>query len=209
MNVLIADDHAIVREGLKRILADLPGEVVIGEAANGVETCQLVRNRNWDVVLLDINMPGRNGLDTLKVIKDEKPELPVLVLSIYPEDQYALRALKANASGYLAKNSAPELLISAIAKVTQGGKYISETVAQKLAGALSSDVEKLPHETLSDREYEILRAIASGHTLSQIADHLSLSVKTIGTYRSRILQKMKLTNNAELTVYAIKNGLVD
>jgi two-component system, NarL family, invasion response regulator UvrY len=208
INILIADDHAIVREGLKRILADVPDMHVAGEASNGSEALDLVRKNKWDIVLLDISMPGRNGLDVLKLIKDEHPKLPVLMLSIYPEDQYAVRVLKAGASGYLTKESAPSQLVAAIRKVAQGGNYISQALAEKLVAGLQTNTDKNLHESLSDREFEILRLIASGKTLSQIAEQLLLSIKTVSTYRSRILEKMQMQNNAELTNYAIKNGLV-
>ena len=209
IRILIADDHAIVREGLKQIVTDMPDFAVTGEAENGQEVLALVSKGDFDVILLDIAMPGRGGLDTLKQLKGERPELPVLILSMYPEEQYAIRALKAGASGYLTKESAPDELITALKKVTRGGKYISSSLAEKLAFHLEVDTEKLPHETLSHREYQVMNMIAIGKTVTEIADKLSLSVKTISTYRSRILEKMNLKNNSELTYYAIKHGLVE
>ena len=209
IKILIADDHPIVRQGLKQILSEEPDMTVLGEAQNSQEVLELVRKQDWDIVILDITMPGRGGIDVLKELKHERPKLPVLMLSVHPEDQYAVRALKAHASGYMTKDSAPEELVKAIRKILRGGKYISSTLAEKLAFDLETETEKPLHETLSDREYQVLLMIASGKTVSEIAEELSLSVKTIDTYRARILEKMKMKNNAELTHYAIKNGLVD
>ncbi|MBC8394896.1 MAG: response regulator transcription factor [Deltaproteobacteria bacterium] len=209
IKILIADDHAIVREGLKQIVAETSDMVVAGEASNGRQVLDQVRKGDWDLILLDIAMPGRGGLDTLKLLKLEHPKLPVLILSIYPEEQYAMRALKAGASGYLTKESAPEELIAAIRKLSQGGKYISASLAEKLALHLEADPGKPIHETLSDREYQVMLMIGSGKTVKQIADQLSLSVKTISTNRSRALKKMGMNNNAEFIYYAIKHGLVD
>lgn len=209
IRVLIADDHAIVRQGLRQILSDTPDMTVGGEAANGVEVLQKLRSEGpWDVLLLDVAMPGKNGIDTLKQVKTEFPRLPVLVLSMYPEDQYAVRLLKAGAAAYLTKESAPEQLVTAIRTVAAGRRYISPTVAELLAAQLDRDTEQPPHAGLSDREFEILRLLASGLTVSDIATQLSLSVKTVSTYRTRLLTKMQLRNNAELTHYAIRNGLV-
>jgi DNA-binding NarL/FixJ family response regulator len=209
IRVLIADDHAIVRQGLRQILADTSDMEVGGEAANGFEALQKIReDGQWDVVLLDVSMPGKNGIDTLKQIKDERPRLPVLVLSMYPEDQYGIRLLKAGASGYLTKESAPEQLVTAIRTVAAGRKYISPGVAELLADELGRDSDQPLHAALSDREFEIMRLLASGMTPSDIAEQLKLSVKTVSTYRVRLLAKMQLKNNAELTYYAIKNGLV-
>lgn len=210
IRVLIADDHSIVREGLKQILSDTDDLFVAGEAANGVAVMQLVREGNWDVVLMDVSMPDRNGIDALKLIKKEYPRLPVLVLSMHPEEHYAVRALKAGATGYLTKQSAPELLVSAIRQVAAGKKYVSAAVAEELANAiLDDDDERPPHEKLSDREYQTLVMIASGKTPTQIADELNLSVKTVSVYRARLLEKMKMKNNAELTHYGLKHGLVE
>jgi two-component system, NarL family, invasion response regulator UvrY len=209
IKILIADDHPIVRQGFKQVLQDTADLVVADEAGNGQEVLGLVSKKDYDVILLDISMPGKNGLEVLKELKVLNPKIPVLILSIYPEEQYAIRALKAGASGYLTKASAPEELISAIRKVSRGGKFISSSLAEKIAYELDGDSGKAPHETLSDREYQILLMIASGKTVSDIAAEMCLSVKTVSTYRSRIIDKMKLKNNAELTTYAIRNKLVE
>ena len=208
IKILIADDHPIVRKGLKQILAETPNIVVAGEASNGVDVLRKVLKDEYDMVLLDISMPGRDGIDILKELKTLKPNLPVLVLSIYPEDQYAVRVLRAGAYGYLTKESAPEELISAIKTVSVGRRYISPSVAETLVFNLDSNTPKQPHEKLSDREYQVMHLIASGKTVKQISEDLSLSVKTISTYRARILEKMKMTNIPELIRYVIKNGLV-
>ena len=209
LKVLIADDHPVVREGLKQIVTETQDMVVAGEANNGQEVLNKIREGDYDVIVLDITMPGRNGMDVLKQLRSERPRLPVLILSIHSEEQYALRALRAGASGYLTKESAPDELVVAIRKVSWGGKYISSSLAEKLAFKLEVGREQAPHETLSDREYQVMCRIASGKTVMEIARELSLSEKTISTYRSRILEKMKMKNNAELTYYAIKNQLVD
>ncbi|WP_374404065.1 response regulator [Niveibacterium sp.] len=208
IRVLIADDHAIVRQGLRAILSDTTDMIVAGEAENGVRALQLLRDGAWDVVLMDVNMPDRNGIDTLKLVKKEFPKLPVLMLSMHPEEQYAVRALKAGASGYLSKQSAPEQLVLAIRQVASGKKYVSAEVAEQLATAITED-DRAPHERLSDREYQTLCMIASGKTLTQIGEELNLSVKTVSVYRARLLEKMKLKNNAELTHYGLKHGLVE
>ena len=208
IKILIADDHPIVRKGLKQILAETPNIIVAGEANNGAEVLKKVLKNEYDMVLLDISMPGRDGIDTLKELKDLKPNLPVLILSIHSEDQYAMRVLRAGAYGYLTKESAPEELISAIRTVSLGRKYISPSVAEKLVFNLDNNAEKRPHDKLSDREYQVMHMIASGKTVKEISEDLSLSVKTISTYRARILEKMKMKNIAELIRYAIKNGLV-
>ncbi len=208
IKILVADDHAIVCKGLKQIVADTPDIIVAGEAADGQGVLEKVREEEWDLILLDISMPGRGGIDTLKQLKIEKPGLPVLMLSMFPEEQYAIRALKAGASGYLTKESAPEELIQAIRKVSRGGKYISESLSESLASHITTDFEKPIQETLSDREYQVMLMIASGKTVSEIADELSLSVKTISTNRVRALRKMGMKNNAEITHYAVKQGLV-
>ncbi len=209
INILIADDHTIVRKGLKQILAETQDMVVTGEASNGFEVMEKVRSNHYDVLLLDISMPGKSGLDILKELKTEQPKLPVLVLSMYPEEQYAVRVLRAGASGYLTKESAPDELVVAMRKVAQGKKYVSPSLAEKLAVELEADATKPAHEMLSDREYQVLCMIASGKTVGEIAEKLSLSAKTISTYRARILEKMNMKNNAELTHYAIQNKLVD
>jgi two-component system invasion response regulator UvrY len=208
IKILIADDHTIVREGLKQIISDIPGMEVTDEARNGNEALSKIRKGGFDVVLLDISMPGKSGLETLKEIRLEDQTLPVLILTMHPEEQYAIRVLKAGASGYVTKESAPDELITAIRKVTNGGKYISASLAETLVFHLDVDTEKPLHETLSDREYQVLCKISSGNTISEIAKEMTLSVKTISTYRTRILEKMGMKSNAELTYYAIKNELV-
>jgi DNA-binding NarL/FixJ family response regulator len=209
IKILIADDHAIVREGLKQILSESPDLIVIAEASSGQEVLEKISKSDLDLVVLDIAMPGRGGLDILKEIKTQRPRLPVLMLSMYPEEQYAIRVLKSGASGYLTKESAPSELVMAIRQISQGKKYISPSLAEKLAIDLEINPDKMPHEILSDREYQVMCMIASGKTLKEIADGLSLSIKTISTYRSRILEKMNMRTNAEVTHYAIKNNLVD
>lgn len=204
---LIVDDHAIVRKGLKRILEEAPGMRAGGEAANGVEALKMMRTEKWDVVLLDISMPEKNGIDTLKQIMEGNKAARVLILSMYPEDQYAVRLMKAGASGYLTKDAAPEQLVEAIRQVVAGKKYISPTLSELLLLECGNDSAKPLHEILSDREYQVLRLIGSGKTVSEVAEILSLSVKTVSTYRTHILEKMKLRNNAELTYYVIHNGL--
>jgi DNA-binding NarL/FixJ family response regulator len=209
IKILIADDHAIVREGLKRIVAETADMVVADEATSGHEVLEKVRNNEYNVVILDISMPGRGGVDILKQLKGQRPHLPILILSMHPEEQYAVRVLKAGAAGYLTKESAPDELITAIKRVSTGRKYVSSSLAEKLAFDLERDTELPYHETLSDREYQVLCMIASGKRVQEIAEELCLSVKTVSTYRSRILEKMKMKNNAELMRYAIKHGLVD
>ena len=209
IRILIADDHAIFRHGLRQILEENSDMSVDGEASNGQDVLDQIWRNDFDLLLLDINMPGMSGLETLKQLKAQKPKLKVLVLSMYPEEQYAIRALKAGASGYITKASASEELIEAIRKVSQGGKYVSASLAEKLILDFESDIDRLPHELLSDREFEVLCMIASGKTVSQIAEELCLSVKTVSTHRVRILEKMRMKNNAELTNYAIKHELID
>lgn len=209
IKVLIADDHAIVREGLKQILAETKDISVAGEAENGLDAIKLVRQGKGSVLLLDISMPDRNGIEVLKQVRKEFPGIAVLILTMHREDQYAIRSLKAGAAGYLNKQSAPAELVNAIRQVAAGRKYVSPTLAQELANQINEERDIPPHETLSDREFQTLTMIASGKTVSDIARELVLSVKTISMYRSRLLQKMKLRHNAELTHYAIKNRLVD
>jgi DNA-binding NarL/FixJ family response regulator len=205
--ILIADDHTIFREGLKHILAEYPDLIVSDEASNGQEVLEKVWKKEYDILLLDISMPGISGIDVLKQLRTEKPKLAVLVLSMHPEEQYAVRVLKAGASGYLTKESAPDELIHAIRKISQGRKYITSSLAERLAVEVGTDVEKPLHETLSDREYQVLLMIAAGKTMTQIAEEISLSVKTVSSYRARILEKMKMKTNAEIMRYAVMNSL--
>jgi two-component system invasion response regulator UvrY len=208
IKILVADDHPVVRLGLKQLLSEIKDMTVADEATTGQEVLKKVAKNDYDVILLDISMPGRNGLDILHELRSKKPKIPVLVLSIYPEDQYAVRVLKIGAAGYLTKESVPEELINAIRKVSQGRKYISPTLAEKLAADLEFDSEKPVHEYLSDREYQVLCLLSSGKRLKDIAEELDLSIKTISTYRTRILDKMKMKNNAEMIRYALQNKLV-
>ena len=208
IKILIVDDHAVVREGLKQILAATTDMQVAGESKSGNEALQMAQNTSFDLVLLDISMPDRSGLEVLKELRRDDKKLPILMLSMYPEEQYAIRSLKAGANGYLTKESAPEELVAAIRKVSLGGKYISSALAENLACYLDMDTEKSPHQLLSDREYQVMLMIASGKTVSEIGDELNLSVKTISTNRSRALQKMNMKNNSEFTYYAVKEGLV-
>lgn len=208
IRVFVIDDHAIVREGVKQILAETSDMICTGDADNGHEAIRLARKGEFDILLLDLSMPERGGIEILKQIRKEAPEIKVLVLSMHKEDQYAVRTLKAGASGYLNKQSAPDELVVAIREVLAGRKYISKELAQALAEQITGDHQTAPHETLSDREYQTLTMIASGKCVSDIGKELNLSVKTISMYRSRLLQKMKLKNNAELMYYAMKNKLV-
>jgi len=209
MKILIADDHAVVRQGLKQILAEAFKHASFGEAANGQQALERVWKESWDVVILDLTMPGRSGLEVLKEIKQSNPKLPVLILSMHPEDQFAVRLLKAGASGYMTKESAAEELVGAVNKVIRGGTYVSAAFGEKLASFLASNGHALPHENLSDREFLILRLIASGKPVGLIARELSLSVKTVSTYRVRLLEKMSMTNNAQLVQYAFQHRLVE
>ena len=209
IRVLIVDDHAIVRRGLRQIVAETGDIVVNGEAETGSQAIKTARQEDFDVMLLDISLPDKNGIEVLKQIKKEQPKLAVLMLSMHGEREFAVRALKAGASGYLTKQSAPAQLVTAIRHVAAGKKYVSPALAEELANAMGVDIEKPLHETLSDREFQTLRLIASGKTLSGISAELCLSPKTISVYRSRLLEKLKLLNNSELTRYAIKNRLVD
>ena len=208
VKLLIADDHALLRRGLRQIIDENPDFRVVAEAANGNEALRLLREQLVDVVLLDITMPDRNGIDVLKQIRREFGKLPVLMLTMHAEDEFGVRALKAGASGYLTKDAAPALLVSAIRQVAAGRKYISAALAEELAERVGGGITESPHETLSDREFQTLRFIASGKSLSEIAFALSLSPKTISVYRSRLLDKLKLRNNAELMRYAMENRLV-
>jgi two-component system invasion response regulator UvrY len=206
--ILVADDHPLLRSGLKQVISQEPDLTVAGEAETSDEVLQQISEREWDFVVLDITMPGRGGLDVLREIRRQRPELPVLVLSMHAEDQFAVRAIKAGANGYLSKETAGTELVTAIRKVLTGKKYVSPNLAEMLADALDSDIARPLHASLSDREFQVLCQIASGKTVSQIAQETSLSVKTVSTYRSRVLEKMKMRNNSELTRYALQNGLV-
>ena len=205
---LIADDHTVVRKGLKQILLEAFPSALIEEVTDAEGLLKLVFAESWDVIISDISMPGRSGLEVLQEIKQHYPKLPVLILSVHSEDLYAIRVLKSGASGYLNKDSAPEQLVAAVNRVMQGKKYITPTIAEKLANSLDHDMDKLSHEYLSDREFEVLKLIAGGMAVSEIASRLSLSVTTISTYRSRIMMKMNLKTNAELTLYAIEHKLI-
>ncbi|AZG09537.1 DNA-binding response regulator [Pigmentiphaga sp. H8] len=209
IRLVLADDHAIVRSGLRQIAQAEEGISVVGEAADCGDLLDVLRKTEADVVLMDISMPGKNGLEGLKQVRERWPRIAVLMLSMYPEDQYAVRSVKAGAAGYLHKNSPPETVIAAIRAVARGKKYITPELAEQLATHLSQGDERPPHELLSDREYQTMVMIASGRTLTQIAEEISLSPKTVSVYRARLLEKMKLKNNAELTHYALKHKLVE
>jgi two-component system invasion response regulator UvrY len=209
LKILIADDHTIVRKGLVQILSDSPDPIMVDEASDGAEALAKALAGDYDLVLLDISMPGKGGLDVLKELKCRKARVPVLMLSMHPEEQYAVRALRSGASGYLTKGSAADELLCAIRKVLSGGRYVSSSLAERLADSLDDNAERPLHAALSNREYQVLRMIGSGKTTTEIADEMSLSVKTISTFRTRILRKMRLKNNAELTCYAIHNKLAD
>ena len=209
MNIVIADDHTVVRQGLKQILAAEPDMLVVGEAKNFGETLEVVRTLDWDVLILDYSMPGGNGLHVLKEIKHAYPRRPVLILSMHPEDAIAISALRAGAAGYINKECASEELTVAIRKAVSGKKYVSASLAEKLALELEEGSEGLPHESLSDREYRVMWLIASGKSITNIADELILSPNTVSTYRIRILKKLKLENNSDLVRYAVKHGLVE
>lgn len=209
IKILIADDHAIVREGLKQIVAEESDMKVTGEAANASELFELLDNGRWEIVVLDINMPGKSGLEALKEMKVSYPETPVLILSMFSEDQYGLRAIKAGASGYLKKVSAPTELVLAIRKIVSGGKYINQSLAEKLADNVYVNNNKVLHQNLSDREYQIMCFISSGKSAEKIAEELTISIHTVYSYRNRILDKMNLKSNVELTQYAIQNKLIE
>ena len=209
IRILLADDHMIVREGLKLILGEAPDMEVVAEAGSGPEALGIIGDKTCDLVLLDISMPGSNGIEVLKAIKREQPALPVLILSMYPEEQYAIRAFKAGASGYLTKDGPGEELLAAIRKAFSGGRYISSSLAETIAFSLGDPTEALPHESLSDREYQVFLLIASGKSTREIADSMTLSVKTVSTYRSRVMKKMQMKSNAHLTRYAVLQNLID
>jgi DNA-binding NarL/FixJ family response regulator len=209
IRALIADDHAVLRRGLADVLSEERDIVVRGEAGSCREVLAKLRQGEWDVVVLDLNFPDGNGLDLLREIKRERPKLPILILTIASEDQFAVRALRSGASGYLTKESAPEELVQAVRKVVAGGRYVSPKLAERLAVMIDRDAEQPPHDQLSEREFQVFRLIASGRAVSQVAEELHLSVKTVSTYRARVLEKMNLRTNAELTVYAVRNHLVE
>jgi two-component system, NarL family, invasion response regulator UvrY len=207
--VLLVDDHAVVRRGLKEILGEALADAVFEEAGSGAEALAKARTDDWNVVILDFSLPDRNGLDVLKELRQRLPRLPVLVLSMHPEEQFAVRALRAGAAGYVTKKTAAVDLVTAVRKVLSGGRYVSPSLAERLAVEIRSGTEKAPHETLSDREYQVFRLLAMGNTVKQIGETLSVSPQTVSTHRSRILEKMGLATNAELTQYAIQNRLLE
>jgi len=209
MHILIADDHAVVRRGLKDILAETLPNLSFSEAGNGDEVLRLLLGNTFNLLVLDINMPGRSGLDVLRDVKHDYPRLPVIILSMHPEDQYAMRCLRAGAAAYINKDSAPDELSIATRKILSGGRYISPRMAEKLVSQFDEPNEKLPHESLSDREHEVMRMIASGVSLTEIGDRLHVSVKTVSTYRARIMEKMKMSSNAEMTRYAMVHQLIE
>jgi DNA-binding NarL/FixJ family response regulator len=208
MRLLIADDHPIVRQGLKQVLSSDPEMVVVGEATNGEETLELARKIDWDVAILDFAMPGRGGLELLSDLKREFPQRPVLILSIYAEQLHAARVLKLGAAGYISKESAPQELTTAVKKVASGGKYVSPALAEILASELSRDPDKAPHEKLSDREYRVMWLLASGKQITEIAKEMQRSPSTVSTYRTRVLRKLGLSNNAELVHYCVMHQLI-
>jgi DNA-binding NarL/FixJ family response regulator len=208
IRILVADDHAVVREGIKQILAGLDDMIVEDETDSGQDVLAKIAQKKYDLILLDISMPGKSGLEVLEEIKIVQPKLPVLILSMHPEEQYAVRMLRAGAAGYLTKASAPQELMNAIRKVSKGGKYVTVSLAEKLAFELDAGAEKPRHERLSNREYQVMLMLASGQSVGEVADELCLSTKTISTYRTRILEKMDMKKNAELTLYAVKNNLI-
>jgi two-component system invasion response regulator UvrY len=208
LRVLIADDHTVVRRGLRQILLEGFPSAHVEEVADAEELIKKIMNAQWDLVISDLSMPGRSGLEALQQIKQIQPKLPVLILSIHPEEQYALRVLRAGAAGYLSKDMAPDELVIAVQKVMLGKKYITDTIAEKLAAVLDQDSTKALHETLSDREFTVLKLLASGKSVSEIAESMFLSVTTVSTYRTRLMTKMNMKNNADLTLYAIENKLL-
>lgn len=209
MKILIVDDHAVVRQGLKQILLSEFKRAVFGEACNTAEGIDLLARQPWDVAVVDITMPGRSGLEVLQEARRIRPRMPVLILSMHPEDQFAVRMLKLGAAGYMTKESAPSELVGAVKKVLAGGRYVSASLAERMAAYLATDVQKPPHERLSSREFQVLRLLAAGKTVTQVAAELSLSIKTVSTYRSRLLEKMNMHSTAELVRYAVENDLVE
>jgi DNA-binding NarL/FixJ family response regulator len=209
IKLLIADNHAVIRRGLKRILANSPDIVVAGEAASGDEVLNAVRGEDWDAVVLDISMPGSNGLEVLKQLKHERPQLPVLILSVHAEEQYAVRALRAGAAGYMAKTAAPTALVEAVRRIVTGRKYVSSDLAELLASEMAGGNDARPHHRLSDREFQVMLMLASGRTIMDIAERLALSPKTVSTYRRRLLEKMGLASNADLIRYTLQYHLIE
>lgn len=209
INILIADDHAFLREGIKKTIGDEIDMKVVAEASNAIEALAVLQTKEIDIAIMDISMPGKSGLEVLKDLKAMKKKFKILILSMHPEDRFAIRALKAGASGYLTKESAPDELVKAIRTVLNGRKYVSKSLAEKLIDVINDDFDKLPHETLSDREYEVFIKIASGKKATEIAEQLSISVHTVNTYRARILEKLSMGSNVELTQYAMHNNLID
>jgi two-component system invasion response regulator UvrY len=208
IKVFITDDHDVVRQGLKTIISDCSDLSVVGEAGNGEEALERIQELDVDVMIMDYDMPKKNGLDTLIELKTFRPKLPVIILSVFPEDHYGIRFLKAGASGYLGKSNVTQQLVEAIRRVANGGKYISPNLADKLVSGLGKDSEKLPHENLTDREFQVFHLLATGKRLKEIGEELHLSINTISTYRSRILEKMEMDSNADIIHYAIKNELI-
>ncbi len=208
IRILIADDHSVVRQGLERILMKEFPSALVEQVADGEDMVNKVMQSEWDLVISDLSMPGRSGLDALQQIKELNPKLPILILSVHPEEHYAIRVLKAGASGYLNKNMAPEELVNAVHRVLLGRKYITPSIAEKLAEQINGETGQMPHEQLSDREFEVLKLVASGRSLTEIADTLSISATTVSTYRARIMTKMNLKTNADLTRYAMTNNLL-
>ncbi|RMF58108.1 MAG: DNA-binding response regulator [Calditrichaeota bacterium] len=209
IKILIADDHSLIREGFKKLIEREVGLQVVGEAENAFDVTEFLRHNQCDVIVLDINMPQKSGLELLKELKDYYPDIKVLILSMSPEDKFAIRAFRSGADGYITKDSAPEELIHAIRKIAQGGKFVTQSLAEKLAFEMGSGGEKKPHETLSDREFQVFLLIGAGKSMKEIADTLSLSMSTVNTYRRRILEKLHLHSNAEIIHYAVKNKLVE
>jgi DNA-binding NarL/FixJ family response regulator len=209
IKILIVDDHSLIRVGLKQVISDVDDIVVAGEAASGQEAYEKVMENDFDVVLLDINMPGENGVETLKRIKSKKPDIDVIMLSVYPEDQYAVRAIKAGASGYLTKDTDMSVMLKAIRKVYEGGRYISPVLAESLAAYVERDTERPLHEKLSDREFQVMRMLTKGKKIKEIAEELYLSESTVTTYKSRIMNKLDIRNDVQLAIYAMKHNLVD
>ncbi|TFH36695.1 MAG: response regulator transcription factor [Dehalococcoidia bacterium] len=209
VRLLIADDHAVVRQGIRQILSDAPEMQIVAEASTGLEALELVRNERVDVVILDLSMPGLSGMETVKRIRQDCPNVPILVLSMHSEEQYAVRAIRSGAAGYLTKDSAPEELVAAVRSVARGHKYVTETLAERLAFEIERGSDRLAHETLSDREYQVMLLMAEGLRGQDIAERLALSSKTVSTYRARLLRKMNIGSSAELTRYALRHRLID